>query len=531
MRVLVSDNVSQKGIDILRNAGLDVDVKVGLKPDELKRVIGDYDALVIRSATKVTADVLGKAEKLKVVGRAGSGVDNVDIIAASKKGVVVMNTPGGNTITTAEHTISMLLSMARSIPQATASMKEGKWEKKKFMGIEVYNKTLGIIGLGNIGSEVAKRAQGIGMQVIAFDPYLSTDRARALGVRIVKLEELFRSADFITIHSSLTKETSHLINRDTIAIMKEGVRLVNCARGGIVDEEALYDALKTGKIKAAAFDVFEKEPPGDTPLLSLDNFICTPHLGASTDEAQENVAVAVAEQIVDYLKNKIIRNAVNFPSISPDDMESLQPFVNLGERLGHFLSQFMDIPIREIVIEYKGEVSRLPTDPITYATLKGVLTPILDVMLNYVNAPFIAKERGITVKETTTDDAGDYISAIELQITGNGVSHSASGVLYGKKEPRVVELDRFPIEFIPEGDMLVISNVDAPGVIGNIGTLLGSREINIARMQWGREEKKGKAISIVTIEAKPTPELIKDLENLPNVLSIRPVSLPLMQIH
>jgi D-3-phosphoglycerate dehydrogenase len=367
------------------------------------------------------------------------------------------------------------------------------------------------------------------MQVVAYDPYLSADKARSLGVRLVNLNELFRHSDFITIHSSLTNETRHIINRDTIGIMKDGVRIVNCARGGIVDEEALYDALKSGKVKAAAFDVFEKEPPVDCPLLSLDNFICTPHLGASTDEAQENVAIAVAEQIADYLKYKVIRNAVNFPSISPEDMAALQPFVNLGERLGLFLSQFMVVPIKEVVIEYKGEVAKLPTDPVKFATLKGLLTPILDEMLNYVNAPFIAKERGIVVKETTTDNAGDYVNMIELKIAGNGVVHSASGVLYGKKEPRIVEIDRFQIEFIPEGDMLVIANLDTPGVIGNIGSLLGSRGINIARMQWGREEKKGKAISIVTIEeSKPTPELIRDLKNLPNVMSIRPVSLPLL---
>jgi len=446
MKVLVSDDVSQNGIDILKNAGLDVDVKTGLKPDELKKEISVYDALVVRSATKVTADVIEKALNLKVIGRAGSGVDNVDTVAASKKGIVVMNTPGGNTITTAEHTISMLLSMARSIPQATASMKSGKWEKKKFMGVEVFNKTLGVIGLGNIGTEVAKRGQGLGMQVVAYDPYLSADKARSLGVRLVNLNELFRHSDFITIHSSLTNETRHIINRDTIGIMKDGVRIVNCARGGIVDEEALYDALKSGKVKAAAFDVFEKEPPVDCPLLSLDNFICTPHLGASTDEAQENVAIAVAEQIADYLKYKVIRNAVNFPSISPEDMAALQPFVNLGERLGLFLSQFMVVPIKEVVIEYKGEVAKLPTDPVKFATLKGLLTPILDEMLNYVNAPFIAKERGIVVKETTTDNAGDYVNMIELKIAGNGVVHSASGVLYGKKEPRIVEIDRFPIE-------------------------------------------------------------------------------------
>ncbi|UCD35406.1 MAG: phosphoglycerate dehydrogenase, partial [Nitrospiraceae bacterium] len=332
MKVLVSDNISEKGVTILKKAGLDVDVKTGLSPAELKKEIGKYDGLVIRSATKVTEEVIKAAKQLKVVGRAGSGLDNVDKTAATKRGIVVMNTPGGNTITTAEHTLALLLSMARQVPQATASMKEGKWEKKKFMGVELYNKTLGIIGLGNIGTHVARMAQGMGMKVFAHDPYLSEERAKAIGVEGVSLDEVLRQSDVITHHIPLTIETKYLINEQSIAKMKKGVMIINAARGGIVDEAALYDALKSGRVAAAALDVFEKEPPGESPLLGLGNFICTPHLGASTEDAQENVALAVANQIVDYLVHGTIRNAVNFPSVSADVLPSLQPYINLAER-------------------------------------------------------------------------------------------------------------------------------------------------------------------------------------------------------
>ncbi|RMD57853.1 MAG: phosphoglycerate dehydrogenase, partial [Nitrospirae bacterium] len=498
MKVLISDNLSKKGIDILRDAGLEVDIKTALKPEELKSIIGDYDAIIIRSATKLNSGIINAAKKLKVIGRAGSGLDNVDINAATKRGIVVMNTPGGNTITTAEHAISLMLAMARNIPQATASMKAGKWEKKKFMGVEVYNKVLGIIGLGNIGTQVAKRAQALGMRVIAYDPYLSKDRARELGIELLDLKELLRRSDFITIHASLTEETKNLINKETIALMKDGVRLINCARGGIVNERDLYEALKSGKIAAAAFDVFEKEPPVDSPLIQLDNFICTPHLGASTSEAQENVAIAIAEQIVDYLTKGIIRNAVNYPSLPPETIEALEPFINLGERMGCFLSQLLEVPIKELVIEYRGEVSKLPLKPITLAVLKGVFTPILGEDVNYVNASLLAKERGVEVKEMTTENAGDYLSMIDLQIKGNGSIHNVSGVLHGKKEPRIIVLDGFPIEIVPEGEMLVIENIDTPGVIGSIGTLLGNKGINISRMQWGRQKPGGKAISIVS---------------------------------
>ncbi len=342
MKVLISDNISSKCIDILKSAGLDVDIKVGLKPEELKACIGDYHGLIIRSATKVTSDIIGAAKNLKVIGRAGSGLDNVDKTAATKKGIVVMNTPGGNTITTAEHTIALIVSLARQTPQATMSLKAGKWEKKKFMGVELFNKTLGIVGIGNIGGQVAKRMQAFSMNVIAFDPFLSEDKAAAMGVEKVDLQELFRRSDFITLHTPLTPETKYLINKETIRIMKPGVRIINCARGGIINEKDLYDALVEGKVAGAALDVFEKEPPENNPLLTLDNLIATPHLGASTREAQENVAVAVAEQMVDYLVHGTIRNAVNFPSIPADQVSRLQPYINLAEKLGGFAAQIFE---------------------------------------------------------------------------------------------------------------------------------------------------------------------------------------------
>jgi len=526
MKVLVSDNISPKGIRILKKAGLKVDVKTGLSNEELKREIGKYDALIVRSATKVTADIIASAKNLRVIGRAGSGLDNIDKIAATKKGIVVMNTPGGNTITTAEHTMALLLSMARQIPQATASMKQGKWEKKKFMGIEVYNKTLGIIGLGNIGAQVAKMAQGMGMNVITYDPFLSEDKAKALGVKSVGLDELIKRADFITIHTPLTKETKALINAERIAKMKDGVRLINSARGGIVDEKALYNALKSGKVAAAALDVFEKEPPGECPLLSLDKVVCTPHLGAATEEAQENVAIAVAGQVVDYLKSGTIRNAVNFPSVSADVLPSLEPYINLAERLGSFLSQNFDRGINEVIIEYRGGVTELALEPITVAVLKGILTPILEETVNFINAPLIAKERGIEVKEITTDDAGDYHSMLVIKIKGGSRESMAAGVLHGKKEPRIIAINGFAVEVVPEGEMLVLSNRDKPGVIGSIGTLLGKNNINIARMQFGREKRGGKAVSVVSIDTPVSKEILSAIKRLPNVLSVKQIHLP-----
>ena len=525
MKVLISDNISQKCIDILKNAGLAVDVKVGMKPEELKASIGEYHGLVIRSATKVTSEIIDAARNLKVIGRAGSGLDNVDKAAATKKGIVVMNTPGGNTITTAEHTIAHIVSLARLIPQATISMKTGKWEKKKFMGVELFNKTLGVIGIGNIGSQVAKRMQAFGMNVIAYDPFLSEDTANTMGVEKVNIKELFKRSDFITIHTPLTPETKYLINKKSIRTMKDGVRIINCARGGIINETDLYDAIVSGKVAGAALDVFEKEPPENNPLLSLDNFICTPHLGASTKEAQENVAVAVAEQIVDYLIHGTIRHAVNFPSIPADQVSRLQPYINLAEKLGGFAAQMFEGGVTEITIEYRADAAQINTAPVTIAAIKGFLNPILLETVNFVNAPVIAKERGIEVKETKSTDEGDYQSMIALRVKAKGKESYVAGTLFSKKDPRIVYIDNFKVEIVPEGELLLLYNNDKPGVIGNIGTLLGKNHINIARMHFGRERQGGMAISVVSIDAHASPQIIDQIKKLPNILSVKQISL------
>ncbi len=525
MKILVSDNISSKGIEILKNAGLDVDVKTGMKPEELRGCIADYHGLVIRSATKVTSEIIDAATNLKVIGRAGSGLDNVDKGAATKKGIVVMNTPGGNTITTAEHTFALMVALARQIPQATMSIRAGKWEKKKFMGVELYNKTLGVIGIGNIGSQVAKRAQGFAMNVIAYDPFLSEDRAKAMGVEKVILEELFRRSDFITIHTPITPETKNMINKEAIKMMKNGVRIINCARGGIINEKDLYDALVEGKVAGAALDVFEKEPPENNPLLTLDNVISTPHLGAATKEAQENVAIAIAEQIVDYLVHGTIRNAVNFPSIPADQVARLQPYINLAEKLGEFAAQIFEGGVTEIMIEYRGDAADINSAPVTIAAIKGYLTPILEETVNFVNAQFITKERGIEIKETKSDDAGDYQSMITIRLKAKDKESYFAGTLFSKKDPRIVSVDNFKVEIVPEGELLFIYNNDKPGVIGNIGTLLGRNNINISRMHFGREAPSGTAISVVTIDTHATAQIIEEIKKLPNILSVKQITL------
>lgn len=525
MKVLVSDNLSPRGIEILKKAGLDVDLKTGMSPEELKACVGKYHGLIIRSATKVTAEIVEAAVELKVIGRAGSGLDNVDRTAATKKGIVVMNTPGGNTITTAEHTIALMFALARQIPQATASMKEGKWEKKRFMGVELFNKTIGIVGIGNIGKQVARRALAFGMNVVGYDPYLSEENAKEMGIKKVDLPSLFSHSDFITFHTPITAETRNVVNKQTIATMKDGVRIINCARGGIVNEADLYDSLKSGKVAGAALDVFEKEPPVDNPLLSLNNVICTPHLGAATEEAQENVAVAVAEQVVDYLVNGVIRNAVNFPSVPAEQVSKLKPYLTLAERLGGFASQVFEGGVTEITIEYRGESSELNTAPLNIALLKGFLTPILEETVNFVNAPIIAKERGIEVKEMKSADAGDYQSMIALKVKTERRDNYLAGALLGKTDPRIVKINNFPVEIIPEGNMLFMYNNDKPGVIGNIGSYLGRCDINIARMHFGREAAGGMAISVVSIDVPLTAAQLEEIKKMPNILSVRVVNL------
>jgi D-3-phosphoglycerate dehydrogenase len=421
--------------------------------------------------------------------------------------------------------MALMFALARQIPQATASMKQGKWEKKKFMGVELFNKTLGVVGIGNIGSQVAKRAQAFAMNVIAYDPFLSEEKAEAMGVEKVSLEELFRRSDFITIHTPITVETRNMINKETIKKMKDGVRIINCARGGIINEKDLYDALTEGKVAGAALDVFEKEPPENNPLLTLDNVISTPHLGAATKEAQENVAIAIAEQIADYLVRGTIRNAVNFPSIPADQVAKLQPYINLAEKLGLFAAQIFEGGVTEITIEYRGEASEIDSAPVKIAAIKGFLTPILEETVNFVNAPFIAKERGIEVKETKSADAGDYQSMVAMRIKAKDRESFLAGTLFSRKDPRIVAIDSFKAEIVPEGELLFIYNNDKPGVIGNIGTLLGKNKINIARMQFGREAPGGRAISVVTIDSPATTNIIKQIKSLPNVLSLKRITL------
>jgi len=523
MKVLISDNLSPRGVEILKQAGFDVDFRSKTTVEEIEKMIGDYDALIIRSATKVTAGLLEKAAKLKIVGRAGSGLDNVDIPAATKKGVVVMNTPGGNTVTTAEHTIGMIFASARMIPQAYSSMKAGKWEKKKFEGVELFDKTLGIIGLGAIGGVVANRCTALGMKVLAFDPFISTEKAKQLGIELADLETIYKRSDFITLHTPKTKETAGLINKDTIAKMKDGVRIINCARGGIVNEADLYEALKSGKVAGAAFDVFEKEPPENHPLMTLDNFIATPHLGASTLEAQENVATAVAEQIVDYLIAGTVRNAVNVPSVPADQLPSLSPYINLAERMGLFAAQVIEGGLTQVTVEYSGDVSNLKLEPVTLAALKGLLTPIIQENVNYVNAPLIAKDRGIEVKVSKSSDTREYTSLITIKVKAGSKEMSVAGTLNSKKEPRIIQVDDFPMETVPEGDMLVLMNNDKPGVIGGIGMLMGQNGINIARMQFGREKQGGLAMSIVSVDSTISDEIMDKVRKLPNVLSAKQV--------
>jgi D-3-phosphoglycerate dehydrogenase len=482
--------------------------------------------LVVRSATKVTSHVLAAANNLKVIGRAGSGVDNIDVTAASKKGIIVMNTPGGNTVTTAEHTISLLLSLVRNIPQGTASMKKGEWEKKKFMGTEILNKTLGIIGMGKIGTEVAKRAKGLFMNVIAYDPYIAEEAARKLRVELGSLEDVFKKSDFITLHVPKGPETANIINKENINKMKNGVRLVNCARGGLVDEQALAEALKSGKVAGAALDVFDEEPPSPhNPLLGLPNVICTPHLGASTEEAQENVALAIAEQIIDYLKNGTIRNAVNTPSIPQEVLSSIKPYVGLAEGMGRLLSQISDGRMGKYTISYHGEVLDYNVAPITVAALMGLLKPILQETVNYVNAPILAKEREINVEEIRETATGNYSNLITLALTTDHGVNTVSGTLFGQSNARIVEINGFHVEVQLTEKMLVFSNIDKPGVIGDIGGLLGQSGINISGMQFGREKQGGRAISILNIDNHVDKEMLDKFKELPNVVSIKLVSL------
>jgi D-3-phosphoglycerate dehydrogenase len=525
-KVLVSDPLSNKGLEILGKARvIKYDVKIGLRPEELKKIIPEYDAIIIRSETKLRGEIIEAADRLKVIGRAGIGLDNVDLSAATKKGIVVMNTPQENAIAAAEHTIAMMLSISRKIPQATASMKAGKWEKKKFMGVELYNKTFGVVGIGVIGTIVVDRARALRMKVIAYDPYISKEAAEKKGVGLVPFDELLARSDFISVHTPLTDETRNLIDKNAFGKMKEGVILINCARGGIINEKDLYDAIKEGKVAGAALDVFEKEPAAGNPLLELEEVISTPHLGASTGEAQENVSIAIAKQIVDYLLLGEARNAVNIPMVSPDTLPFLRPYLRLGEKLGSFLAQISNYAIEEVLIEYHGEVLEYGTKPITISVLKGLLTPFLGETVNFVNAPIIAKEREMGITESTSAKTEDFASLIAITTRSKMEQNYIAGTLFGRKELRIVKLNDFFIEALPEGYILLVNNYDKPGVIGNIGAALGSQNINIATMQFGRDRMGGNAISLLHLDAPLPPGMIGEILRLPNIISVRQIEL------
>ena len=519
MKVLISDNLSPAGVKILEEAGLEVDCNTGLSPEELKKIIGNYDGLVIRSATKVTADLLEAAHKLKVVGRAGIGLDNVDIPAASQKGIVVMNAPDGNATTAAEHAIAMMMSLSRNIPQATASMKTGKWEKKSFMGRELTGKTLGIVGIGRIGGIAASRAQGLKMKTIAYDPHLPQEIAEKIGVELVDLMELARRADFVTVHVPLTKETKNILSTDFFTAMKKDAMFVDCARGGVCDEKALYEALVNGEIGGAALDVFAVEPttPENCPLLGLKNFICTPHLGASTSEAQENVALIIAEQIAEYLLKGSVTNAVNMPSVSSDVLAQVGPYIVLGEMLGSLHMQVAKGGVQAVNIEYSGELAELNTAPITVAFLKGLFTPILQDAVNYVNAPVIAKERGIRVVESKTEKAHDFNNVLSVKVVTTEGENVLVGTVFGKNEPRLVRLNSFRLEALPAGPMLLVYNNDVPGVIGALGTTLGKAGVNISRMTVGREEASKQNIIFLSTDELISKELLARVRELENI--------------
>ena len=519
MKVLISDNLSPAGVTILEEAGLEVDVNTGLSPEDLKKIIGDYDGLVIRSATKVTADLLEAANSLKVVGRAGIGLDNVDIPAASQKGIVVMNAPDGNATTAAEHAISMMMSLSRNIPQATASMKAGKWEKKSFMGRELTGKTLGAIGMGRIGGIAINRGQGLKMKTIAYDPFLPKEIAEKIGVELVSLEELAKRSDYITVHVPLTKETKNLLSTEFFSNMKEGAMFIDCARGGVCDEAALYEALVNKKIGGAALDVFAVEPTTleNCKLLGLDNFICTPHLGASTAEAQENVALIIAEQMADYLNKGSVTNAVNVPSVSDDVLAQVGPYISLGEMLGSLHMQLAKGGVEEINLEYSGELAELNTSPITVAFLKGLFTPILKEAVNYVNAPIIAKERGIKVIESKTEQAADFTNVLSITVKTSEGENRLVGTVFGRKEPRLVRFNSFRLETLPSGPMLLVYNKDVPGVIGSLGLTLGESGVNISSMTVGREGDSDQNIILLSTDVVVSKELLTSVKALDNI--------------
>jgi D-3-phosphoglycerate dehydrogenase len=521
-KVLISDQMDSKAAEIFRANGVEVDERPGLGKDELKAIIGDYDGLAIRSATKVTAELLEAATNLKVVGRAGIGVDNVDIPAATAKGVVVMNTPFGNSITTAEHAIALMFALARDLPAADLSTQAGKWEKNRFMGVELTSKTLGLIGCGNIGSIVADRALGLRMKVVAFDPFLTAERAVELGVEKVELDQLLARADFITLHTPLTDQTRNILSREKLAGTKKGVRIVNCARGGLIDEGALRDALDSGQVAGAALDVFVEEPAKDNPLFGAPGLVATPHLGASTTEAQVNVAIQVAEQMSEYLTRGGVTNALNVPSLSAEEAPRLRPYMELAEKLGSLVGQLSHGALAGLSVEVEGAAAELNMKPITGAVLAGYMRVYSDTV-NMVNAPFLAKERGLDVREIRHDREGDYHTLLRVAAVTSTGERSVAGTLFGDSAPRLVEIFGIKVEAELEGEMIYIVNEDAPGFIGRLGTILGEAGVNIGTFHLGRRAAGEEAVALVSVDNHVEPELVARLEAIPGVKRVKPL--------
>lgn len=529
MKIFVADDVSDTGLEPLRSAGFKVEKRVGLTRADLVEALKDSDGLVVRSETRVTADLLDEATSLRVIGRAGVGVDNIDVPAATVRGIVVMNAPDGNTITTAEHTIALLVSLARSVPQANSSLKAGRWERKKFIGVELQGKTLGVVGLGRIGRVVASRARALGMQIVAYDPFIAPEQARDLEIELAPLDEVYARADFLTVHTPLSAETRGLIDREAFSRMKHGARLINCARGGLVDEDALFEALTNGSVAGAALDVFSQEPPSPHhPLLQLDQVIVTPHLGASTTEAQEGVAFTVAEQMRDFLLTGALRGAVNVPAISVKEFNLMQPYVALAESLGRFQAQLVQQAVNEVRIEFAGEVVDLDATPATRAFVAGFLRDV-SARVNVVNAFLIADERGIKVTTTYVRSAGDNAPAIRTEIMAGPSRRSLAGNLIGygaqRREGRITEIDGFHLEARPEGHLLVMRNRDVPGVIGKVGTILGEGGVNISRFHLGRRERGGEAMAVIEVDAQLSRETLQSLRALEQVISAEPIEL------
>lgn len=525
MKILVLDGVSEKGVKILREPGFDAVVNNDkMTEDELCAIIGDYEAVIVRSASKITAKVIEAGKKLKVIGRAGVGVDNIDVAAATEKGIVVVNAPDGNTIAATEQTIGLMLALARNIPQAHANLKEGRWMRKEFTGVELRNKTLGIIGLGRIGTAVAKRAQALEMKTIGYDPFVSAETAAAAGITLKTLDEIWAEADFISLHIPKTKESLNMINKDTFAKMKDGVRIVNVARGGIVNEKDLYEAVKSGKVAGAALDVFEAEPTTESPLFELDKVVVNPHLGASTKEAQVSVALDVAEEMVRILQGEMPRTAVNMPAVKPDVLAAIKPYLKLAEKLGKFQAQLATGPIDSVKVVYSGELAKTEVAPLTTALMKGLLDPILEEAVNYINAPLLAKARGIKIEESKVAEESDYTELITVVVKSK-CEKTVSGTLFGEDDPRIVAIDGYRIDIHPEGHILVVPHQDKPRIIGPVANLIGAHDINIAGMQVGRKEVGGTAIMMLAVDA-PVPEAtLAEIAKVDGVHDVKMVSL------